>query len=76
MSVDQDSFLMEKLVFSASMVKFGTQIRLSANVKTDINGMETFVKNNRDVLEEEFGIVHMSNVSVLMIMFGLEIIVN
>lgn len=67
---------MEKLAFSASMVKFGTQIHLSANVKTDINGMETFVKNNRDVLEEEFGIVHMSNVSVLMIMFGLEITVN
>lgn len=76
MSVDQGSFSMEKLVSNVSMVKYGMNNNLYASVKMDINGMETFVKNSKDVQEEEFGTVHMSNVYVLMIMFGLETIVN
>ena len=75
-SVDLDLFLMVGHAFSVLMVKYGMKTKEIVNVKMDINGMVNFVKNNRLVLEEEYGIVPMNNAYVLIVIFGQAIIVN
>ena len=75
-SVDLDLSLMVGHAFSVLMVKYGMKTKEIVNVKMDINGMVNFVKNNRLVLEEEYGIIPMNNAYVLIVIFGQAIIVN
>ena len=75
-SAEQDFISMEKLVSNASMVKYGLQDNKIVHVLKDLNGMECFVRNSSFVLEEEFGMKHISNVFVLIIPIGQEISVR
>ena len=56
------------------MVNIGNKVQRLVNVKKDIDGMETFVKIGKLVLEEEYTIQHFSNVFVKMDIFGMVIL--